>query len=208
MLHRTLPLATLMIVSLMGCTLTAQSASNASASGATPQKIIAFRLPEWKTAHFHDEARADQAEQTLTEIGCEVTRFAHDGHTDLRYRCQTWKQVALESDERVIQWNQWLIKQGMLTTVVDPAPHVKLSRVAYQLSETRTLHIHDAEEAKYTQDVLEMLGCQVSRSEHNGQIDLQFTCPEWKTIGCNGCPTAHGWQDWLKQQGFATKHSH
>ncbi len=190
--------------------LAAQQASNASATrdSATARKIIGFRLADWKTAHFHDVNQADSAEQTLTKIGCEVNRSQHDGHIDLRFRSPTWKQITLETDEQVEQWSQWLVQQGMLTLIVDPSPDMKLSRVSYQLTAPRTLHVHNADEAEYTCQVLDMLGCQVRRTDHNGHMDLEITCPDWKTVGCPDCPTAHGWQDWLQQQGFTTRHQH
>ena len=185
----------------------AQQASNVSATTSS-KKVIGFRTPDWTTAQFADSTKADEVEQTLTRIGCEVNRFEQNGRDNLRYRCPEWKQITLETDDQVAQWNHWLTGRGLVTLIVQPANSLKCSRVSFQLTGTQTLQVRDSGEADYIQSVLEMLGCSVTRSEPEGRIALQITCPEWKTLGCANCPTAHAWQDWLKQQGFATRHSH
>jgi hypothetical protein len=172
------------------------------------RKAIGFRLADWKTSHFHDAAAADQTEQTLKKIGCETERQNHDGHIDLRFRCPTWKQLTVESDEQLVQWHQWLGNLEMLTMVVDPPLPMNLVTVRFKLDGQRHLHVKSADEAASMRQVLEMMGCDVEQAEHNGHIDLTFRCPQWKSVGFPDHPTAHSWQDWLRQQGFATEHNH
>lgn len=187
--------------------LLAQQTSTASAAG-DDKKSIGFRLADWKTAHFSTAEQASQAEQTLRQIGCEVEKFDHDGHVDLKYRCVTWKRITVNSDEQIAQWNSWLDKHGLQTMIVDPDSGVSCSRVGYQLADSRRVGVGSNQEANSTRQILELMGCQVTVHDNDGRIELEYSCPEWKTVGFPNCGIAHSWQDWMKQMGFATRHSH
>lgn len=201
-------MAIMVIATVIGSSLAYAQQPAKLASVSTVKKTIGFRLANWETAHFHDASAADKTETALKKIGCETQRQAHDGHIDLRYRCVGWKQLTVETDEHLVQWHQWLGDRGMQTLVVDPPASMNMVTVRYQMSKQGHLHIHDADEAVHTQQALEMIGCIVSKSEHNGHIDLTFNCPEWKTIGFPVCAIAHEWEAWLKLQGFRTEHKH
>ena len=71
-------------------------------------EIVKYRCVEWKAKHIHDSEKADKISETLTSLGCELERHAHDGHEDVKYRCIEWRQLELESHEEAHQWEDWL----------------------------------------------------------------------------------------------------
>ena len=87
----------------------------ATAARAEQAWIVQFRLTQWKTMHFSSETKAKTHLQTVQKLGCEAKSFAHDGHTDVRYRCPNWKQMKLATDEEAHKWQRWLKQVGFQT---------------------------------------------------------------------------------------------
>lgn len=77
--------------------------------------VVQFRLVKWRSAHFHDAERAATFHATLTSLGCEAQRHAHDGHEDVQYRCPTWRSLRTSSDDAAHRWEKWLRQHGFET---------------------------------------------------------------------------------------------
>lgn len=172
------------------------------------KKKISFRQAEWKTLHLEDATKAETATATLKRIGCEVMQSQHDDHVDLKFRCITWKTLSFDTDQQVNQWVTWLVGNGLDTVVRNPPADTKLPTVKYRLTEPVAAHLHDREEAARVIEILNMLGCEVKTSEHNGHLDVNVQCPEWITLGVTTEEVAHEWQAWLDSNGFETQHTH
>lgn len=201
----------LMISLVSGNGLQAQESKLASSVG--PQqnadhKTVGFRVTRWQVKHMHDAKKAKELVASLKKVGCEVTQAAHNGHTDVRYRCQYWKLITVENKEFAAQWSKWLHSVGMDTVVVDPDESIAKDTVDLRLANWRTMHLHDKTQADEITNMLKAVGCEVERSAHDGHIDLRFRCPEWKTIALGDHPSSHVWQNWLNENGFETKHKH
>ena len=76
---------------------------------------VDFRLQQWKSMHFNSAKQANAHFEIVTKLGCEAKKFAHGGHTDVKYRCPRWKQMKLASDEEAHRWVRWLKNVGFET---------------------------------------------------------------------------------------------
>ena len=86
--------------------------SNASAAS---KEVIEFRLAKWKSAHFNSEKDSQTVVDTLKQLGCEASKHAHDGHTDVTYRCVTWKTISAKTHDEAHKWEKWLQAYGFET---------------------------------------------------------------------------------------------
>jgi hypothetical protein len=82
---------------------------------AAEEFAVSYRLPQWKTLHFHDDAKAESHYQAVKNLGCEVKKDGHAGHVDVSYRCPQWKQITLKTDDLAHQWEAWLKASGFET---------------------------------------------------------------------------------------------
>ncbi len=208
-LHRSAWLLAVLI--LGGISATADS----YAEDAADKIHVGFRLANWKTFHIHDAAEAEKQVKTLTALGCEVKTAQHDGHTDLQTRTGDWKLLALDSGEQAKQWSGWLAKTGfevlhgeLASKVAKPTDGKPHEVVLYKLPATKSLHVHQAQDAAQEQVLLRALGCKVSTSKHNGHTDLSLNCPEWMQVELPTHKAAHAWQNYLNSLGFETRHEH
>lgn len=172
------------------------------------KKKMGFRLTKWKTIHSHSQADAQQQVATLTKIGCEVKTENHGDHVDVRYRCVDWKTLKLDTAQLVYQWTTWCQAKGMETVVLDPPAATKKPTVRYRMIAKKKVHLHEPDQAKQIVNTLKMIGCQVTTNQHGDHLDATFVCPAWKTMELESCKNAHSWQDWLKETGFETEHTH
>ncbi len=85
-----------------------------SLRGAEPLEVR-YRLTQWKTLHFQDMGKAETHFQTVKSLGCEAKKAAHNGHTDVTYRCPQWKVMKTKSDEESHKWEKWLKAVGFET---------------------------------------------------------------------------------------------
>lgn len=171
-------------------------------------KIVGYRAPEWKSVHTASENEATQMVAALKKIGCEVDMVDHDNHIDVKFRCTEWRSMKVASHGLQNQWASWCENQGLETVVVNPPVNTKRPTVLFRLPAERTVHLHDVHKAKQIVNTLSLIGCEVSSSDHDGHIDATFSCPEWMTIELTSENSAHGWQKWLQDSGFETKHTH
>ena len=75
---------------------------------AAADEIVRYQLPDWKVKHIHDTKKADTIAKTLKKLGCEIKQEQHNGHIDLKYRCEKWRELKLNSHKEAHQWESWL----------------------------------------------------------------------------------------------------
>jgi len=180
----------------------------APVQAAVPVKTLGFRLTQWKTIHTGSQEQAQKELETLKRIGCEAVSEAHGDHIDVRYQCLQWKSIKLASDELVSQWASWCQAKGMETVKMQPPADTKRPTVRYRLTEPRTVHLHNQAEGAQIINTLELVGCSVATSQHGDHMDATFSCPEWLTIELQTEAIAHSWQNWFRESGFETQHTH
>jgi len=71
-------------------------------------ELVRFRRPEWHNVHMEDATKAGQLMATLKMIGCDADQHEHDGHVDVRFRCNDWKSIALQNHASAMSWQKWL----------------------------------------------------------------------------------------------------
>lgn len=81
-------------------------------------EVVEFRAAQWKHVHGDGTDKEKELITTLTQLGCEVTVTEHSGHSDIRYRAPTWRDIHVADHAAVDQWTQWLKKNGF-----EVAPH-------------------------------------------------------------------------------------
>ena len=81
-------------------------------------EMVEFRLVGWKAIHGkggdHDQQIIDQ----LANIGCEVKVAAHLGHSDIKYRAPSWRDVHVADHAKAEKLMVWLKQNGF-----EVAPH-------------------------------------------------------------------------------------
>lgn len=79
----------------------------------------------------------------------------------------------------------------------------KLTRISFRTIKKTSLHLNSEKEVAETEKVLKQLGCETSRSQHNGHIDLSFECPYWRSLNLKDQAEATKWVEWLTKHKFA-----
>lgn len=174
----------------------------------TPSKeSISFQLRDWKQMHFHDAQEAEKHLKIVEQLGCVAKKSQHGGHIDVRYHCQEWKSVSLESPEAVQQWHDWLVSAGfdVFRPRVDAAFSSGEKAVQFRLVEFKALHGDGTPEQNQFIDTLKKIGCDVRVIDHNGHADIRFRAPTWCTIRVADEAAANQWNEWLTTQGFEAK---
>jgi hypothetical protein len=175
---------------------------------AAAPKIVGYRAPEWKSVHTASQDEATAMIAALKKIGCEVDTVDHENHIDVKFRCAEWRSMKVATHGLQNQWATWCDSHGLETVVVNPPANTKRPTVSFRLPKARTVHLHDVHKAQQIINTLNLVGCEVKTSDHDGHIDATFSCPEWTTIELTSEDSAHGWQKWLNESGFETKHTH
>jgi len=198
---------------------------------------IAYRLSETKEIHFDDPRKAEQHLAAVKKLGCEARLDSHNGHTDVAYRSMRWQSMEVANDELAHQWEDWLKKAGFETVHGHSADHGsghsahdghdhsghdhaghshaghnhgpgEAEEVAYQLSRWKTIHVEDERQLPELVALMKGLGCEVRSEKHGGHADLTVRCPTWKHVEFDSHRVAARWEEWLKKNGFATRHEH
>ncbi len=81
-------------------------------SVADQKQTVYFRLTQWKAQHIHDLQKAEERYKTLKGLGCEVKKYAHNGHMDVKYRQLKWAGLSLAGEDEARQWQRWLRAMG------------------------------------------------------------------------------------------------
>lgn len=71
-------------------------------------EVVRYQLTQWKAKHIHDAKKAETIAGTLKKLGCELKRYQHNGHIDVKYRCPKWRELRLDSHADALQWEKWL----------------------------------------------------------------------------------------------------
>ncbi len=175
------------------------------------KETIAFQLPQWKTMHFDDAAKAKQHEAMVRKLGCEVKQGQHAGHIDLTYRCVEWKSMSVETHQLADQWSGWLKGSGFDVSHAHPDPAYAEGKeaVEFRLVSWKMVHGKNKAEDKKLVDQLSSLGCEVVASEHAGHSDIKFRAPIWRDVHVVDHKTAEELGAWLKKNGFeVAPHKH
>ncbi len=81
------------------------------AFGAGPE-AVEFRLVAWKQIHGNGSPEEAQLVDQLKRIGCDVVVEKHQGHSDIRFRAPTWRDIHLADHAAAGQWTNWLKQNG------------------------------------------------------------------------------------------------
>jgi hypothetical protein len=200
---------------LLFCTADSACAEERASSAST----IAFRLGKWKSMHFDNAELAKQHLATVKQIGCEARQEKHGGHIDVTYRCAAWRPLVVGSEELAHQWESWLQDSGFETLhghsaadepahLHDDHQHAHHEQVAYRLARKISKHFDSEEEASQFATVMQALGCEVTKSDRDERHDVSFQCSDWMLARFSSHDAAHGWESWLKENGFETRHTH
>lgn len=175
------------------------------------KETIAFQLPQWKTMHFDDAAKAKQHADMVKKLGCEIKQGQHDGHIDLSYRCVEWKSMVVETHQLADQWSGWLKGSGFDVSHVhsDPAYAEGKEAVEFRMVSWKSIHGKGAADDKRLVDMLRKLGCEVVESAHAGHSDIKFRAPTWRDVHFTDHKAAEELSGWLKKNGFeVAPHKH
>lgn len=173
-------------------------------------EMLAFQLKNWKSLHFDDARKAAQHMDTVKKLGCEVKQSAHDGHTDVSYRCPTWRTLAVRDHKLAEQWTGWLTASGFDVSHAHAeagfmsGPEV----VEFRLVNWKSMHGTNSPQEKQLIKQLQMIGCEVAVEQHGGHSDIRFRAPTWRDIHLADHASANEWSTWLQQNGFEVQHSH
>jgi hypothetical protein len=173
-------------------------------------ELIVFRLPDWKSMHFNEDQKAAQHAATVTKLGCEVKQGDHDGHTDVTYRCATWKTLPVKNHQRADQWSRWLSASGFDVSHghTDPSYTQGSEVVEFRLVEWKNLHGDGSPNESLLIDQLRRIGCDVQFDKHDGHSDIRFRAPTWRDVHFVSHNDAHKLMRLLKQNGFEVRHEH
>jgi hypothetical protein len=174
------------------------------------KETIAFQLPQWKTMHFDDAAKASQHTATLKQMGCEVSQDNHARHIDVRYRCVEWRSLEVKDHQLAAQWEGWLKASGFDVSHGHTAPVVAAGpeAVEFRMTEWKQLHGTGSQREAQLINQLKAMGCEVQISQHGGHADIAYRAPTWRDIHLPDHASAEQWMGWLKQNGFEVKHQH
>lgn len=180
--------------------------ANTSETQPVHSEILAFRLPKWKNLHFNDAAKAEKHASTVEQLGCEVQRAAHDGHTDVSYRCVQWQSLTLKNHEEAESWAKWLGQAGFDVSHahVDKSFQTGESSVAFELSEWKTIHGKGGESDSQLIEQLRKMGCEVRVSNHGNHLDIRYRAPIRRALRFENESHAVQYSAWLKNRGFET----
>lgn len=82
------------------------------------KETVEFRLVNWKAIHGKGTAEEKQFVELLGKLGCEVVVSEHAGHSDIKFRAPTWRDVHVAEHKAADELGTWLKKNGF-----EVAPH-------------------------------------------------------------------------------------
>ncbi|QDV25633.1 hypothetical protein [Aureliella helgolandensis] len=94
------------------------------------------------------------------------------------------------------------------TSSAIPAAEGGKHHLAFRMQNWKTVHMHDAEQAKQHVETLKALGCEVKTAQHDGHIDVQARTTIWKLLALDSQGQVEQWQAWFAQAGFDSLHGH
>jgi hypothetical protein len=92
--------------------LSAGSQLFATSGAVSAAEVVHYECKEWKAKHIHDTKKAETIAQTLKKLGCEVKKDEHNGHIDVKYRCEKQRSLPVKSHEEAVKWEKWFQEYG------------------------------------------------------------------------------------------------
>ena len=83
-----------------------------SSQTATAGEVVHFQCKEWKAKHIHDAKKADKIAATLKKLKCEIKKEQHNGHIDIKYRCEKQMDLPVKSHAEAMKWEKWFKEYG------------------------------------------------------------------------------------------------
>jgi len=80
--------------------------------------------------------------------------------------------------------------------------------IAFRLTEWKSMHFDNSQEAQQQVDTLKRLGCEAQLDQHAGHTDVKFRAAKWTKVSLDTHELADQWEKWLKTTGFETLHGH
>ena len=217
----------------VACCLAALVLTSVSQAG----EAIAYRLSKTKEMHFDNGRKAAQHLAAVRKLGCKARMDSHGGHTDVIYRSPRWQVLEVDNDKLAHQWENWLKKAGFETVHGHAADHGTrrdahgsrdhsghdhaghshtghnhgpgiAEEVSYVLPNWKTIHSRDVAQMSELVALMKGLGCEVRTVDHGGHRDVSIRCLKRKHIEVASHRAAVGWQRWLQNKGFETRHKH
>ena len=75
-------------------------------------EAVEFRLVNWKELHGDGSPNEAAFIDQMRRIGCDVRVNKHDGHSDIKFRAPTWRDVHLASHDDADRLMGWLKQYG------------------------------------------------------------------------------------------------
>jgi hypothetical protein len=72
----------------------------------------------WKSTHGKGTAEEKRMVDLLGKLGCEVVVSDHAGHSDVKFRAPTWREVHVAELDAAVELGAWLKNNGF-----EVAPH-------------------------------------------------------------------------------------
>ena len=115
---------------------------------------------------------------------------------------ETWKRVQIGS----VMMAAVLAATLLLTASYAHARQVWI--VEFRLPQWKTMHFSSAAKADQHLRTVKQLGCEATKQDHDGHIDVRYRCVKWKQMKLATDEEAHKWVHWLNHIGFQTSHEH
>lgn len=107
-----------------------------------------------------------------------------------------------------ISWMLLLPAGSSLGQQTETAPIVSANAAAkiigFRTTEWQTIHASSAADAEQTIATLSKLGCEVKTEQHGDHVDIQFHCPQWRSMKLGTDMLVNQWSDWCLTQGLET----
>ncbi len=99
------------------------SHSHADSSYAKGPEVVEFRMVQWKQIHGDGSGKEKQMIDTLKKLGTEVRVDQHAGHSDVKFRAPTWRDVHVADHATADQLTGWLKQNGFEAQHEDDHDH-------------------------------------------------------------------------------------
>jgi biotin operon repressor len=108
--------------------------------------------------------------------------------------------IAAQTAEAQTETQQQAQTQSSTMIQATAAP----KKMGFRLTEWKTIHSHSQEEAQETIAALEKIGCEVTSGNHGNHIDVNYRCPEWKSMKLATDQLGNQWATWCGAKGMET----
>ena len=99
-------------------------------------------------------------------------------------------------------WGQGIDQQTGQAPIVSANAAAKI--VGFRTTEWKTIHSPSQADAEQTIATLTKLGCEVKSEQHGDHLDIQFQCPQWRSMKLGTDMLVNQWSQWCQTQGLET----